>query len=117
MGSSYATNEAGVVTAYANYEGTATGFGTVFGTMSFPLPVGGATTGTFKWTGQGFPPDSPWVSGPGEGTWQQIAGENSWNIVIPTIENSDGSLIRSEEKLDLAARTLSGQMFDASGVS
>jgi hypothetical protein len=35
----------------------------------------------------------------------------------PTIENSDGSLIRSEEKLDLAARTLSGQMFDASGVS
>jgi hypothetical protein len=114
VGNVYGKNDDGVVVAYANYDGEATGFGTVMGTMSFPLPEGGATSGACTWTGQGFPPDRGWVSGSGDGTWEQIEGKYAWKISIPAIENSDGSRVRSEGELDLAARTFKGQMFDAS---
>ena len=112
LGNVYAKNAEGVVVAHANYEGTATGFGTVMGTMSFPLPESGATSGTCTWTGQGFPPDTPWTSSSGEGTWEQIEGRYAWKISLPIIEISDGTRLRSEGELDLAAKTLSGQMFD-----
>ena len=113
VGSAYAKNDAGIVTCYVNYEGEATGFGTVFGTMTFPLPEGGATSGTCTWTGQGFPPDRAWVSGSGEGTWEQIEGRYAWKVTLPAIENSDGSRIRSEGEIDLDARTFQGLMHDA----
>ena len=114
LGNVYAKNDDGVVVAHANYEGTATGFGTVMGTMSFPLPESGATSGTCSWTGQGFPPDSPWTSSSGAGTWEQIEGRYAWKISLPVIEISDGTRLRSEGELDLEAKTLSGQMFDVS---
>jgi len=113
-GSAYVRNADGVTVAYANYEGPATGFGTVIGTLSFLLPEGGATSGTCSWAGQGFPPGKPWVSGSGEGTWEQVEGRFAWKISLPGVENSDGSYLRSEGEVDLEARTYSGQMFDAS---
>ena len=100
-GNAYAKNEDGVVVAYVNYDGTADGFGTVMGTMSFPLPEGGATSGACSWTGQAFPPDRPWNSGTGDGTWEQVEGRYAWKIVLPVIELSDGSRIRSEGEIDL----------------
>ena len=103
-----------MLVAYANYEGTATGFGTVIGTVSFPLPEGGATSGTCSWSGQGFPPGGSWVSGSGDGTWEQVDGRYAWKVSIPAVMNSDGSRIRSEGELDQEARTYKGQMFDAS---
>lgn len=112
-GNVYAKNDNGVVTAYANYDGTATGFGTVMGTMSFPLPDSGATSGTCTWTGQGFPPDSPWTTSSGDGTWEQIEGRYAWRITLPALEISDGRRIRTEGELDLEARTLKGEMFEA----
>ena len=114
IGNAYRKNDDGVVVAYANYDGTASGFGTVMGTLSFPLPESGANSGTCSWTGQGFPPDSPWTTSSGEGTWEQIEGRYAWKISIPAIEISDGRAIRSEGELDLEARTFNGQMFDAS---
>ena len=113
-GSSYLKNADGVVVTYVNYEGTATGYGTVHGTMSFPLPEAGATSGTCSWTAQGFPPDSPWNTSSGDGTWEQIEGRYAWKISLPALEISDGTRIRSEGELDLEANTLTGQMFDAS---
>ncbi|MCZ6895230.1 MAG: hypothetical protein O7H40_14445 [Gammaproteobacteria bacterium] len=114
MGSTYAKNDDGVIVASVNYEGTATGFGTVFGTLTFPLVEGGAKSGTCAWNGQGFPPDRPWVSGGGDGTWEQVEGRYAWKISLPDMENSDGSRIRAEGELDLEGRTFSGEMFDAS---
>ena len=84
------------------------------GTLSFPLPDSGATSGACSWTGQGFPPDSPWTTSSGDGTWEQIEGKYAWKISIPAIEISDGRAIRSEGELDLEARTFNGVMFDAS---
>lgn len=114
VGTTYAKNDGGVIVAYVNYDGTSTGYGTVLGTMAFHLPKGGATSGTCSWTGQGFPPDRPWVSGSGDGTWEQVKGKYAWKISLPVIVNSDGSRIRSEGEADLVARTLKGEMFDAS---
>lgn len=113
-GNAYIKTDDGVIVAIVNYEGEATGFGTVFGTMRFPLPDGGATSGTCSWTGQAFPPDQAWVSGSGDGTWEQVEGRYAWKITLPSIENSDGSRVRSEGELDLETRTFTGQMFDAS---
>ena len=113
-GNAYAKNDDGTVVAYANYDGTAEGFGAVMGTVSFPLPEGGATSGACSWTGQAFPPDRPWNTGAGDGTWEQIEGRYAWKISIPVIELSDGSRIRSEGEIDLEARTFTGQVFDAS---
>ncbi len=110
----YVKNDDGVVVAYVNYDGTATGFGTVMGTLAFPLPEGGATSGTVSWTGQAFPPDRPWNTGNGDGTWEQVEGRYAWKISLPAIELSDGSRLRSEGEVDLEARTYSGQIFDAS---
>jgi hypothetical protein len=112
-GNALVKNDDGVVVAYANYEGTATGFGTVMGTVAFPLPESGATSGTCSWTGQGFPPDNPWTTSSGEGTWEQVEGKYAWKISIPVIEISDGTRLRSEGELDLEAKTFNGQMFDA----
>jgi hypothetical protein len=113
-GSSYVKNNDGVVVAYVNYDGTASGFGTVRGTLAFPLPDGGATSGTCSWTAQAFPPDSPWTSSTGEGTWKQIDEKHAWNISIPALAISDGRVISSKGELDLEASTFNGQIFDAS---
>jgi hypothetical protein len=112
VGSALTKNDDGVVVTYVNYEGTATGFGTVFGTLAFPLPEGGARSGTCSWAGQGFPPDSQWTSSSGDGTWEQVDGKYAWNISIPSLGISDGRVIRSEGVLDLEARTFNGQIFE-----
>lgn len=113
-GSAYLKNGDGVVVAYVNYEGTATGYGTVMGTMCFQLPEGGATSGTCSWTAQGFPPDSAWSTSTGDGTWKQVEGKFAWKVDLPVVEISNGTRIRTEGELDLEARTLTGLMFEAS---
>ena len=113
-GNVYAKNDDGVVVAYANYDGSASEFGNALGTLAFPLPESGATSGTCSWTGQGFPPGAPWTTSSGEGTWEQIEGKHAWKIRIPALEISDGRVISSEGVVDLEARTFNGQMFEAS---
>ena len=113
-GNAYAKNDDGVVVAYVNYDGTASGFGNVMGTLAFPLPDSGATSGVCSWTGQGFPSDSPWTSSSGEGTWEQVEGKHAWKVSIPALEISDGRVISSEGVVDLEARTFNGQMSEAS---
>ncbi len=112
-GNAYAKNDDDVVVAYASYEGTATGFGTVMGTLAFPLPEQGATSGTVTWTGQGFPPDREPSTSFGEGTWKQVEGSHAWQINVPVIEISDGTSLRSEGVVDLEAKTFNGQMSEA----
>jgi hypothetical protein len=113
-GNAYAKNDDDVVVAFANYEGTATGFGTVMGTLAFPLSEQGATSGTVTWTGQGFPPDRPAYTSFGEGTWDQVEGSYAWKISLPSVEFSDETnSLRAEGVVDLEARTFNGQMFEA----
>jgi len=113
-GNTYAKNKDGVVVAYASYDGSATDFGTVMGTMCFPLSENGATSGTCSWAGQAFQPDGTSSSSSGEGTWEQVEGTHAWKTSIPAMAISDGRVISSQGEIDLEARTFNGQLFDAS---
>ena len=99
--------ELGLVVASSHWEGAATGFGAVFGTLSVPLE-GGATGGPCTWLGQAFLDDGTWVTGVGEGTWQQVEGEHRWKFSFPAIEISNGDRIRSEGEIDLETRVFAG---------
>lgn len=83
------------------------------GTLAFPLPEQGAKSGKVSWTGQAFPPDSDPTTSFGEGTWEQVEGRYAWKIIVPTIEISDGTSLRSEGVVDLEARTFNGQIFES----
>ena len=109
-GTTYAKNSDGEIASYVSWEGTATGFGVVFGTLCFtnPLAAGGATSGSCSWVGQAFLEDTTTTTALGEGTWQQVEGEQKWSV-SQEIELSDGSRIRSEGEIDLAARTYTGK--------
>ncbi|MDB4542653.1 MAG: hypothetical protein WBM35_11730 [Candidatus Electrothrix sp.] len=113
-GNTYTKNEDGVVTAHASYEGSASGFGTVMGTMSFPLAENGATSGSCSWAGQAFQPDSTSTSSSGEGTWEQVEGKHAWKTSVAALKISDGRVLSSQGEIDLEARTFNGQMFEAS---
>ena len=110
----YSRTADGTIVAEVHFEGAADGFGAAFGTLNVPLPQGGASSGSCTWTGHAFPPDSPWVVGSGEGTWEQVENLNRWKLSFPVLEISDGSRIRSEGELDLATRIFAGQYFDVS---
>ena len=110
-GSAYSKAADGTIVANSNWEGTATGFGAIFGTLSVPLPEGGATSGTCTWMGQAFQEDGSWSSGIGDGTWEQIEGKHRWKMHFPAIKVSSGESLRCEGELDLATRTFTGQMY------
>ena len=52
-------------------EGTATGYGTVLGTLHFRGEPG-AKTGALSWRGQGFLENGETIVGTGEGTWEEL---------------------------------------------
>ena len=109
------SNEAdGTIVANVDFEGTAGDFGPGFGTLRVPLKEPGAKSGVCTWTGQACPPGVPWVTGAGDGTWEQVEDLNRWILVFPVVEISDGSRVRSEGVLDLETRMLKGKMYDAS---
>ena len=111
-GSTYAKAADGDLAQYANFEGTATGFGTVFGTLVFknPLSEVGTTSGTCQWAGQAFLDDSTNLGGLGEGTWEQLEGQHKWKINM-NVDISDGSKHRSEGEIDLETLSFNGKIF------
>ena len=92
-----------------NVDGTATGYGTVLGTLTFKGEPG-AKNGSLSWRGQGFLDTGETVTGGGEGTWEE-AGKHKWRTRL-IVATSDGKCHASEGPLDLKTRTLSGKMLD-----
>ena len=81
-GSIYRKTEDGGIATYVSWEGTATGYGQVFGTLqiSSPLAEAGATSGSCTWAGQAFLEDATTLGALGEGTYQQLEGQHKWTI-------------------------------------
>jgi hypothetical protein len=92
-----------------NFDGTATGYGTVLGTLFFRGEAG-ATSGALSWRGQGFLDSGETVTGAGEGIWEE-AGKHKWRTRL-IVSTSDGKSHASEGYLDLKSRTLSGTMLE-----
>jgi hypothetical protein len=97
--------------SYANFVGPATGFGTVFGTLKVTNPLSGpvATSGPCTWSSQAFLDDGTTVTAHGEGSYEQQAGEQRWQISMQ-IQISDGSSLRSEGAIDLTTLEFSGKI-------
>ncbi len=113
-GSSYAKTPDGGLENNSNWEGTATGYGAVFGTLSVSRPLNevGSTSGSCAWAGQAYLEDGTNIGGLGEGTWEQVEGRHKWKLSL-VMEISNGDRIRSEGEIDLATRTYSGKLYAA----
>ena len=94
-------------TVRVNVDGTATGFGTVLGTMTFHVDAPGAKSGALAWRGQGFLENGENVGGIGDGAWEEI-GHHKWRTRM-IVRISDGQVLASDGTLDLATRTLKGK--------
>jgi hypothetical protein len=90
-----------------NLDGTATGYGTVLGTMTFKGEPG-AKSGPLSWRGQGFLTTGETVTGAGEGVWEE-SGKHKWRTRL-IVNTSDGKCHASDGVLDLKKRTHSGKM-------
>ena len=100
--------------SYANFAGTATGYGAVFGTLKVSNPLVGTipSSGACTWTSQAFLDDGTIMTGYGEGTFEQHAGLQKWKVNLE-IQVSNGDSLRSEGEIDLETLTYSGAMYEA----
>ena len=93
----------------ANFEGTATGFGELVGTLR-ARGEPGAEFGTCSWRSASYLDDGGEVQSAGEGTWQKI-GKHRWQLRF-THAISDGRTVLSDGVVDFASRSFNGKLFD-----
>jgi hypothetical protein len=105
----YSPGPAGSVLDQVNWEGTAKGFGVVFGTTTF---VGGSKNGTFSACWVAYLDNGEQLSGIGSGTYES-SGKHHWHT-RHVIHISDGSNIVNEGEIDFAARSWTGKNFENS---
>lgn len=107
--STYSPGPAGSVLDQVNWEGTAAGFGTVFGTATY---IGGSKSGTFSACWVAYLDDGEQLSGVGSGTYES-SGKHHWRT-RHVIHISDGTSIANEGEIDLVARSWTGKNFENS---
>jgi hypothetical protein len=111
-GTTYIKTDEGIDN-YNNFMGTATEFGTVMGTLKVSNPLTGSlpTAGPCTWSSQAFLEDGTTMSGFGEGTFEQLPGQQKWKINLK-VDVSDGGSVRSEGEIDLGTLIYSGALFE-----
>ncbi len=97
-------------TATVDCDGTASGFGTVLGTLSFTLSQPGATRGALNWRGQSFLDSGEALQVVGDGAYEEV-GQHKWRTRL-VISVSDGQIFASDGQLDLASRSLAGKLLE-----
>lgn len=97
---------AGSVIVSINFEGSAIGFGPVFGTMN--AVSAGQKSGTWDWCGAIFPSEGDGIIGRATGTFTSI-GSNRWSTRGP-MSISDGRTVVLDGIFDLATRTWNGSI-------
>ena len=111
-GTTYAKAPDGNLSSYASFAGSATGFGTVFGTLKFsrPLSEASATSGSCEWAGGAYLEDGTTQGGMGEGTFEKQGSDHVWKIDM-VVDISDGTKIRSVGKIELATLKYEGKLY------
>ena len=111
-GNTYGKTQDGDIATYINFDGTASGFGTVFGTLVIKRPFAemAATSGSCTWIGQAFPDDKTTLGGIGEGTWEQVEGDHKWKISLD-VEITNGDKHHSEGEIDLETLMFTGKIY------
>lgn len=98
---------AGDVHRQVTWEGTTTGFGTVFTTTTYS---GGSKGGTFSETGTAFLDDGAFLHAIGQGTYEST-GTHRWHTT-GFLQISDGRRICHEGDINLAERSWKGKVFE-----
>lgn len=103
----------GEIQMTTSYEGTADGFGAVFGTLTRtqPLAEAGASSGTCSYAGLAVNDDGSIIGGIGEGTWERIGSEMRSSVSL-LVELSDGSKLRSEGVVDPTEQSWNGKIYE-----
>jgi hypothetical protein len=105
--STYSPGPAGSLLNQVNWEGTATGFGTVFGTATYS---GGPKGGSFDWHAEAFLDNGDVMTGGGPGTFESV-GKHRWRTK-GYMDLSDGRRIMGEGEIDLASRSWKGTIHE-----
>lgn len=92
-----------------NYDGTATGFGTVLGTLT-ARGEPDTSRGTMSWVGQGFLDNGTVIVGTAQGTYE-MTGKHKWRV-RGINQTSDGQNFASDGTIDLASRTYVGKLIE-----
>ena len=100
---SYADDGAATV----DCDGTADGFGTVLGSLTFVAGEPGAKRGALRWRGGAFLDGGEALQAVGEGAYEEI-GKHKWRTRL-IVSVSDGQIFGSDGELDLAGRSLKGK--------
>jgi hypothetical protein len=98
---------AGDVHRQVTWEGTATGFGTVFTTLTF---AGGSKSGTYSECAFAFLDNGDFLNGIGQGTYEGTA-KHKWHTA-GFVQLSDGRRIATEGDIDLVERSLKAKLFE-----
>jgi hypothetical protein len=105
----YSPGPAGSVLSQVNWEGTATGFGAVFGTATY---VGGPKGGTFSYCAEAFLDNGDGLTGICQGTFESTS-KHRWRTE-GFIQISDGRRVATEGEMDLASRSWKGKISEMS---
>jgi hypothetical protein len=108
----YTTDANNEITNHSNWRGTAAGYGTVFGTLTFaPTPLTQMDEklegGEVRWTGQGFLEDGTSVTATGAGAWSKVPDKHVWTVEY-ILDFNDGSQIRSVGEIALDTLKFTG---------
>jgi hypothetical protein len=93
---------------HINLEGTATGFGTVIGTLSFFADAPGAQSGRTSWVGDAYLDNGDQVFGVSEGFWEK-SGKHKWRV-RGLLRVSTGATYLSDGVVSLSGRTYKGTL-------
>lgn len=100
----------GGVTQAVNLEGTATGFGTVLGTLTFYASAPGAESGFTTWAGSAYMDDGEAVGGMGRGVFEK-SGTNTWRVRA-VIQVTGGPLLLTDGEIALEGRSYNGKLYE-----
>jgi len=100
----------GGAASQVNFEGTATGFGTVIGTLTFLADAPGAKTGRTTYLGAGYLENGDTLQGSGDGVFVET-GKHKWRVRA-ILRISNGSVLLSDGEVSLDGRTYKGTLYD-----
>lgn len=104
----YVNSDGGGGAALINYEGTATGFGTVLGTLTLSGDVQGAGNGRSSWVGTAYLDNGEEVQGSSEGFWER-SGKHKWRV-RGILRTSTGATYTSDGVISLDGRDYKGAL-------
>jgi hypothetical protein len=93
---------------HINFEGTATGFGTVLGTLSFMANAPGAECGRSSWVGDAYLENGDQIHGTSEGFWEK-SGKHKWRV-RGMLRTTTGATYLSDGVVSLDGRTYKGTL-------